>query len=55
MNHRTAAAASWSWFATAGELLLVVWSIPLAILLFGLPIVLAIRVAIEITERLLGR
>ena len=55
MTYRTAGAASLSWLATGGELLLVIWSIPLAILLFGLPIVLAIRLAVEIGERLLGR
>jgi hypothetical protein len=55
MTYRSAGTASLSWLATGGELLLLVWSVPAAILLFGLPIVLAIRLILEIGEMLLGR
>jgi hypothetical protein len=43
------------WIATGGELLLMVWSIPAVILLFGLPFVLVLRGIVEIGERLFGR
>ena len=38
-----------------GELLLLVWAVPLAILLFGLPIVLALRLLVEGAAMLFGR
>ena len=42
------------WLATGGELLLLVWSIPFAILLFGLPIVLTLRLIVEVVGKLFG-
>ena len=53
MTFRSATGASLGWLATGGELLLVIWSIPLAILLFGIPIVLVIRLVVELAESLL--
>ena len=47
-------AHSLRWVATGGELLLVVWSIPFAILLIGLPLVWGIRLALELVEKLFG-
>ena len=55
MSGSHAGGASLRWLATGGELLLVVWSIPAAILLFGLPLVLIVRLIVEILEKLLGR
>ena len=55
MTVATAGSASMRWLATGGELLLLVWAIPLAILLFGLPIVLALRLLVEGAEMLFGR
>ena len=48
---RGAAARSLAWAATGGELLLLIWCIPGAILLFGLPIVLLVRLVLEIVEK----
>jgi hypothetical protein len=48
----TAARTSVAWAAAGGELLLLAWSIPVAILLVGLPIVLVVRLVVEIAERL---
>ena len=55
MTFSSGGAAAVRWFATGGELLLLVWSIPAAILLFGLPIVLALRLIVEIGEKMFGR
>ncbi len=55
MTYSTAGATSVRWLATGGELLLLVWSIPAAILLFGLPIVLVLRLVVEIGEKMFGR
>ena len=55
MTVATAGSASMRWLATGGELLLVVWAVPLAILLFGLPIVLVLRLLVEGVGMLFGR
>jgi hypothetical protein len=49
-----AAATSLAWAATGGELLLLIWCIPAAILLVGLPIVLLVRLVLEIVQKLFG-
>ena len=55
MSYSSAGAASVRWLATGGEVLLLVWAIPAAILLLGLPIVLALRLIVEIGEKIFGR
>ena len=42
------------WLATAGQLVLIWLMIPVAILLFGLPIALVLRALVEIAGRLFG-
>ena len=44
-----------AWAADAGQLLLLVWCIPAGILLLGLPLVAAIRLGLELVERVLAR
>lgn len=48
MTFGRAAAASLRWAGAAGELLFVVWCIPAGILLIGLPLVLVVRLAVEL-------
>jgi hypothetical protein len=55
MTFATAGSASMRWLATGGELLLLIWAIPAGILLFGLPIVLALRLLVEGGAMLFGR
>ncbi len=55
MTLGSAGAASVRWLATGGEILLLVWAIPLAILLFGLPIVLVLRLLVEGAAMLFGQ
>ena len=51
----TATFKPFAWLASAGELLGLIWCIPAGILLVGLPLVAAVRVALELIERALGR
>jgi hypothetical protein len=55
MTLATAGSASMRWLVTGGELLLLIWAIPVAILLFGLPIVLGLRLLLEGGAMLFGR
>lgn len=55
MTVATAGSASMRWLATGGEILLLVWAIPVVILLVGLPIVLALRLLVEGAGMLFGR
>lgn len=55
MTVATTGSTSMRWLATGGEVLLLVWAVPVAILLFGLPIVLVLRVLVEGAEMLFGR
>lgn len=54
MTAAVAGAHTLRWFATGGELLLVVWSIPFVILLVGLPIVGVIWLVLKLVATLFG-
>ena len=55
MTLASAGSVSMRSLAIGGELLLLVWAVPLAILLVGLPIVLALRLLVEGAVMLFGR
>lgn len=55
MTLSTAGASSLRWLATGGELLLVIWAIPVAILLVGLPVAFGLRLIVDLAAKLFGR
>lgn len=55
MTLSTAGASSLRWLATGSELLLVIWAIPVAILLVGLPVAFGLRLIVDLAAKLFGR
>ena len=54
MSNPTRGATAVGWAATAAELLIVVWAVPVVILLVGAPIALSIAFVLFIAQKLTG-